>query len=286
MKPFIIDGTFLDSFGTMMVLGFVAALVALMVVTPKSGDDKAGELSRGQVWDLYIVMVIAAVIGSKIGHTLFEAPGHRGKEGQAIHSVWELLADDPWHWAAIGEAGWVWYGGMITALGCAIFYFWRRPHLRAALYADAFAPAIMFGASVGRIGCFLSGCCYGHETDVAWAVKFPRIPGLVHPTQLYDSGIALLLGSFLLWRFTRRKFDGELIAILLMTYPALRSFTEHFRGDADRGTILGLSTSQFLSIPLFCAGAYLYFRLAKNGPPAPLALDAPVTAPDATSQTT
>lgn len=254
------------TYAVMMVLGYVLALAVLFKVTPKkkASEEDEGGLNRPQVWDLFIVMVISSVLGSKIGHMLFEAPGHKDEHGNTIDSLWGLFKADPLHWARLGEPGYVWYGGMIGALLVAVIYFYRRPHLKAALYADAFAPAIMVGAFVGRLGCFFAGCCYGVETDVPWAVAFPRLSGLRHPTQLYDAGIAAILGAVLLWRFGRRRFDGENIALLLMTYPVLRATTEIFRGDPERGGIGMFSTSQLLSIPLFAAGVYLYRRFSKR----------------------
>jgi phosphatidylglycerol:prolipoprotein diacylglycerol transferase len=217
-------------------------------------------MDRPQVWDLYIVMLVSSLIGSKIAHVLFEAPGHVDPEGRTLHDVFELLRSDPWHWARLGESGYVWYGGLLGALLTAVVYFKRRPSLDAWLFADTFAPSITAGAAIGRIGCFLAGCCYGRPSDVPWAVRFPGLSGPVHPTQLYDSLAAALITTVLLLRYPRRRFDGECIAILLMGYPVLRTITEAFRGDADRGGIGPLSTSQWISIPLFLIGLLIFIR--------------------------
>lgn len=254
------------SYSVMMVLGYVVALYVLFRVTPKDGDERVGGgLSRPQVWDLFIVMVVSSVIGSKLGHVLFEAPGHKDEAGQPINSLIELLKSDPWHWARLGEPGYVWYGGMIGALLVALFYFYRRPHLRAWLYADAFAPAIMAGAMIGRLGCFLAGCCHGKPTDGPFGVVFVGKSVAVHPTQLYDAFVAAVLATVLLHRFSRRRFDGQNIALLLLTYPVLRSLTEVFRGDAERNGIGAVSTSQLLSVPLFAIGVWLWAHLARRG---------------------
>jgi phosphatidylglycerol:prolipoprotein diacylglycerol transferase len=93
---------------------------------------------------------------------------------------------------------------------------------------------------------------------------FPDQARPVHPTQLYDSLIATMLAALLYRHFSRRRFDGENIAILLMAYAVLRSVTECFRGDGERGGIGPLSTSQLLSIPLFAVGLWLYVRLSKR----------------------
>ncbi|MEL6189973.1 MAG: prolipoprotein diacylglyceryl transferase [Myxococcota bacterium] len=267
MRPtlFVLNGTPVPSYSVFMVLGFIAALATIMLIVPKGSDQAPGGLDRPQAWDVFLVMVVSAVFGSKWGHVLFEAPGHVTADGRPINSIAELLADDPWHWLRIGEAGYVWYGGMLACLGVAAFYFWRRPHLNAWLFADTFAPAVMIGAMLGRTGCFLSGCCYGRPTESFLGVQFPHLPGPVYPTQIYDALIAAALGALLLYRFPRRRFDGENIALLLITYPMFRSLTEAFRGDPERGGFGPLSTSQWISIPLLLLGVALYVVLQRRG---------------------
>jgi phosphatidylglycerol:prolipoprotein diacylglycerol transferase len=266
MKPvlFEIFDFAVPSYSVLMVLGYIAALAVLWKLTPRTAAVEGG-LNRPQVWDLYIVMVVSSVIGSKVGHVLFEASSHVDDQGKPLGGIIDLLKTDPWHWARLGEPGYVWYGGMLAALGTAVYYFRRRPKLNAWMYADAFAPAIMAGALLGRIGCFLAGCCYGKPTNAPWGIAFPDTHGIpVHPTQLYDAFVALLLASLLLFRFGRRRFDGENIAILLLVYPVLRAVTEIFRGDPERGALGPFSTSQLISFPLFLIGLLLYSRLSKR----------------------
>lgn len=270
MRPvlFEIFGVPLPSFVVAVALGYLVALWSLLRLTPKGAPAVAGGLERAQVWDLYIVMLVSSLMGSKIGHTLFEARGHLDEHGQPVDGLVGLLEADPWHWMRLGEPGYVWYGGMIGALLVAVIYFVRRPQLRAWLYADLFAPAVMAGAAVGRVGCFLAGCCYGRPTDLPWGVVFPDTKGPAHPTQLYDAAAALAIALILGHRFARRRFEGENIALLLVAYPVLRSITEIFRGDAERGGIGVMSTSQLLSIPVLAAGIAIYVRRSRSVVPA------------------
>lgn len=267
MRPVLFEvlGWPVPSYAVFMLLGFVAALATIFLLVPGRAAPGGGGLERPQAWDLFLVMVVSAIFGSKLGHVVFEAPGHLGSDGRRIESVFELLADDPWHWLRIAEPGYVWYGGMIACLLVAVFYFRRRPELDPWLFSDAFAPAVMLGAAVGRTGCFLAGCCYGQPTDGFLGIHFPNLPGPVHPTQLYDATLALVLGGFLLWRFGRRRFDGENIALLLIGYPVFRFLTEAFRGDPERGALGPLSTSQWLSIPLLVVGVSLYVAQRRKG---------------------
>ena len=71
----------------------------------------------------------------------------------------------------------------------------------------------------------------------------------LHPVQLYEAAVCLLL-FVLLVRLTRHKrFDGEVIIAYTLAYAIARFVIEYFRGDADRGFVFGglLSTSQFIA---------------------------------------
>ena len=63
------------------------------------------------------------------------------------------------------------YGGLILAVIVALWYI-RRHKLPMWTTTDVFAPGIALGHVIGRLGCFLAGCCYGKDTTVPWAVVF------------------------------------------------------------------------------------------------------------------
>lgn len=257
---FEIGGVRVASYAALMAAGYLAALgVVVHLARTAPPRARAQGLTTGQAWDLFLVMLVASLLGAKLGHVLFEAPGHIAEDGRVIESLPELLIEDPWHALRLTEGGYVWYGGLVGALVTAVVYFRRRPGLNGLLFSDAFAPAVMVGAALGRLGCFLSGCCYGVPCDLPWAVAFPATDGVpVHPTQLYDAGFAAAFGGFLLLWFRRRRFDGENIALLLIGYPIARFVTEAFRGDPERGSLGPLSTSQAISIGVLAAGVALY----------------------------
>jgi phosphatidylglycerol:prolipoprotein diacylglycerol transferase len=133
------------------------------------------------------------------------------------------------------------------------------------------APGIALGQTLGRIGCFFAGCCYGAECHLPWAVTFtsPRslarlgIP--LHPTQLYEAALNLSIFGFLYFFLgPRRKFEGQVFGAYVLLYPAARFFVEFFRDD-PRGSVGVLSTSQMLSVPLFAIGLWiLWSRRSKT----------------------
>ncbi len=170
-----------------------------------------------------------------------------------------------WH------GGLAYYGGFLFAAPVGLWYA-RRKQLGVLRIADLTAPTIAFGLFFGRMGCFFNGCCYGAHTDVPWAVSFPGRPH-VHPTQLYEAAGALAIFAFLYFYLRpRKRAEGEVFAGLLVLYGLLRFGLEFLRAD-DRGGFAGLSTSQWIGVPLVALGVWLFVRGRRNAhrSPAPAA---------------
>ncbi len=64
------------------------------------------------------------------------------------------------------------YGGVLLAAVTAVGYLLVRRH-SLRWYLDIIAPSLALGMGLGRIGCFLNGCCWGHQCDLPWGVRFP-----------------------------------------------------------------------------------------------------------------
>jgi phosphatidylglycerol:prolipoprotein diacylglycerol transferase len=170
----------------------------------------------------------------------------------------------------------VFYGGLLAALGVAIFLV-RRYQLRIWTTADLFAPGIALGHVVGRLGCLMAGCCYGTPTTMPWAITFTNplaasnvgtplgIP--LHPTQLYDAGAELLILIVLLLTERRGKgFEGRTFWLYMLLYGISRFVVEFYRGD-DRGTVMGVSTSQFVSLLVVPLALLMLVRLRGRARP-------------------
>jgi phosphatidylglycerol:prolipoprotein diacylglycerol transferase len=162
----------------------------------------------------------------------------------------------------------------VLALVPVALWFTQSRGVDRGLAADAGAPALAWAVGLGRLGCFLGGCCFGAPTSVPWGVVFPpgseAGPHPVHPTQLYESAFGWLLLAWMLWREPRRAFKGELLVVGAVAYSLERFITEFFRGDAERGIHAGLGTSQIISIPVFVVSVGVWVYLRKHGtPPGP-----------------
>jgi phosphatidylglycerol---prolipoprotein diacylglyceryl transferase len=111
---------------------------------------------------------------------------------------------------------------------------------------NLFAPGIALGVAIGRIGCFLSGCCYGKECNLPWGVDFgDKISR--HPTQLYES--IFMLGMFIWLQFIKNKKTlqpGQLFTNLMLAYFSFRFFIEFIRDE--KIALIGFTYFQFICI--------------------------------------
>ena len=244
------------SYGVLLAAAYLIGLQLGVVRARKAGVDPA------RVMDLGIYLIIAALVGAKL---------------MLIAVDWEYFKSQPRELLSLVRAGGVFYGGLIAAVAVGLWLV-RRYKLPVWTTADLMAPGIALGHVVGRFGCLLAGCCYGRPTDVAWAITFTDplaaqnvgtplgIP--LHPTQLYDAGAELLILAVLL--FTERKgkpFAGRTFWMYLLLYGISRFIIEFYRGDPNRGTVMGgLSTSQFVSLLLVPGSLFMLAYLRRRGP--------------------
>jgi phosphatidylglycerol:prolipoprotein diacylglycerol transferase len=156
---------------------------------------------------------------------------------------------------AVTSLGLVFYGAPFGG-GLAFAIFGRALGLPRARLADVALPAIPAAHAVGRIGCFLGGCCFGRPWDGPLAVTYvhplapaahPSVPR--HPVPLYEAGLLLALAfAFSLWPM-RGVGSGRRLAAYFASYGVLRAVIECFRGDVVRGVYVGgVSTSQVVSV--------------------------------------
>lgn len=164
--------------------------------------------------------------------------------------------------------GSVFYGGLIGAMLAAVIYL-KLKKVRVPVYTDVLAPCIPMFHFFGRIGCFLSGCCYGVECSVGFVYENAAVPmanGVRRfPVQLVEAGLNLLLCIVLFYLLKKRLCKERLINVYLAVYPVYRFILEYFRGDEYRGFLFGLSTSQLISLVLLAAnGAFLIYSRVKG----------------------
>lgn len=236
------------SYGFMLALSFWIGIVLAARRAARRG------VNPDHIFDMSIILILAAVVGSRALYILT----HRADYRSLIDIV------------ALWQGGATFYGGFILAVAGAIVYI-RRKKLSFLAVADICAPSIALGFFFTRIGCFLSGCCFGHPTGSFLGVVFP--PGspagyscagvALHPTQLYDSAYGLLTACSLLLIERRSPFAGFTFAMLCVLYGAGRFTIDFFRYYEDSAVVGKLLTvSQVMSLALIAVGIIMLRRLS------------------------
>lgn len=251
----------MPTYGILLVLGMLAGL---WIVTRQA--RKAG-LVPETISDMAVYAIIAGLIGAKVLLLIVE---------------WPYYSRNPRELLSLFQSGGVFYGGLLGAIPVA-FWYARRHQLDGWKTADVLAPGVVAGQAIGRIGCFMAGCCYGKPASVPWAVTFTDVYANrnvgtpldtpLHPTQLYESLACFLILAALLWMAPRKRFHGQVVLAYVVLYAVARFAVEMFRGDAIRGFVLGgrLSTSQFIALLMVVAAALVlpYLARRKRVAPAP-----------------
>lgn len=150
--------------------------------------------------------------------------------------------------------GMVFYGGLIFALITGVLYC-RARKINLNNFSDCFAVSVPLFHCFGRIGCFLSGCCYGIESRFGFTTTNALASSCNgvnrFPVQLLESSLNLVLFAVMLFLFYKGILKGRLMLLYLMLYSVIRFCDEFLRGDIYRGIWLSISTSQWISIGLF-----------------------------------
>jgi len=129
--------------------------------------------------------------------------------------------------------------------------------------ADAVAPAGIAALGIGRIGCFLAGCCWGRPTALPWGVVFPELgPPARHPLQLYSAALDLALaGALGAWRGP----PGATAARAAVGLGVLRLLLESLRDPAAADPPLaGIATAPLGGFALVLAGIVAMARLRRS----------------------
>ena len=215
---------------TMIFLGVIAASILFFVYLAKNGVNKKSFL------DLSVVIIATALMGI-IFAILFENLYETIKA-----SINGLVPH--WTWAMTFFGGL--FGGVLTFSLMYRFYYLRNNEPIFDKILKISPACIALGHGFGRIGCFLSGCCYGIETHTVWDVYFPVHDHYYFPTQLIEMWFLFLL-AFVLAFLAFKHITDYTMPIYMGSYAVFRFIIEFFRGD-ERGQLAGLSPSQYWCI--------------------------------------
>ncbi len=219
--------------------------------------------------DMLFWIMVAGILGARLAY---------------IAANLQYFIDYPSQIIRIDQGGLIFYGGLIGA-SISLILFARYKNEKPMDIIDFAITSIPLGHALGRIGCFINGCCYGSISHGPLAVTYPKGSlawehqtelGLlkttathclsVHPVQLYEATLGLLTFAILHVVYKRHKNQGTVLATYLLIYSAVRFSLEFFRGDPRIRYETEFSVAQYVSITLFISGCgiFLYQYLKKR----------------------
>lgn len=229
---------------TIYSFGFALAVAFLVCAFLMSRDARRLNISADTVYDFVFWTALAGIVGSRLFYVLLNL---------------DIFVENPLEFFQIQHGGLAWQGGLIVGVPAAILYL-KRKKLPVLAILDLASPYAALGQAIGRIGCFLNGCCYGRPAD--WGPYVPLYQAHLHPTQIYESA-GLLIVFFILKKMSVGKsFPGMLVAAYLLSAASLRFIVQFFRYDYDP-VFLGLGLFQWICVGVFLAALVLFNYLKK-----------------------
>ncbi|HHX86576.1 MAG TPA: prolipoprotein diacylglyceryl transferase [Firmicutes bacterium] len=229
MKPVLVEigGFTIYSYGFMLALALLVASLGLLRQASREG------FNPDHVLEAVIAATAAGLIGARLLYVFLN---------------WELYQGQ---WIKIlftRSGGLSFYGAFLGGL-VALFAWCRFRKLHFLKLTDLMAPYLALGYALGRVGCFLNGCCYGTVSSVPWALPASAADRFLrHPVQLYASLGGLVIFIILYRIRPKRPFEGFQLIMLALLYGCLRFITEFYREEPQ--VWHGLTFAQTFSLGL------------------------------------
>jgi len=204
------------SYGVMMALGIIlgSGLVLLL--------SRDRQMVANMLVDFLPLAIVAGLLGARLWDAAF---------------TWEAYADRPWE--LLWRGGLSVQGTIVGAVLAAIWYA-RRRKLSFRWFVDTMTPGLVLGQALGRVGCFLAGCCFGIPTGTVFGVRFPIHTDAfltygnraLWPTQLFEAGWDLAVLAALIVLSRRQHYSGAVFVLYIILYSVGRFLIEFLRGDS------------------------------------------------------
>ena len=226
-------------YGLMYVLAF-AMFIALGRVRIKQPHIAKLGWKKEDLDDMLFYGMLGVVIGGRLGEVLFYGPIYYMHNPLQIFMVW--------------KGGMSFHGGFLGVI--LAMYLWSRKAGRNLFdVLDFIAPLVPLGYAAGRLGNFINAELPGRiaPQGLPWAMQWPGIPYLVHPSPLYQMLIYGILVFIILWFFSRQERPRIAVgAMYTLLYGCARFFTEYFRTPDWQVVWFGvpITSGQMLSLPM------------------------------------
>lgn len=262
-KPDIISSVVtIRWYGVLFAIGFY---IGYVIVSREFRHEGAPEKWLGS---LFIYVVVATIIGARLGHVFFYEWDYYGAHPGEILKIW--------------NGGLASHGGTIGIIVAVFIYSWAVTKRSPLWTFDRLVVPVGFVGALIRLGNLMNHEIYGHATDVPWAFSFvtnvhqwmagaePVMSAPSHPTQLYEAAAYIALSCLLMWMYWRRDAEcrpglifGTFLTILFSA-RFLIEFVKNEQVEWEQG--MALNMGQLLSIPFIILGIGLIVYALKRPP--------------------
>ncbi len=258
-----VNPNLIDSFVTVRWYGLAFAIGFLIGYEIVSRIFKHEGAPEKWVGSLFVYVVVATIIGARLGHVFFYE--------------WDLYSQNPIEIFKIWEGGLASHGGTIGIIIAILLYSRFVTHKNPLWTFDRLViPVALVGALI-RLGNLMNHEVYGHVTDMPWGFRFvdnlhywmagapPVFTEPSHPTQIYEALCYLVLFFILMWMYWRRNDEerqGLIFGVFLTWLFTARFFVEYFKNvqvekELNMIATYGMNMGQMLSIPFIIGGIIL-----------------------------
>lgn len=255
VSPNLIEGwNTPNKYGLLFVTGII---IGYFVIKRMFKEDKIDESYLDK---LLMYVVLATIIGARLGHVFFYDWAYYSKNPQDIIKVWEGgLAS---HGAAI-------------AIILAIYFYAKYTIKKPMLWVlDRVVIPVAIAGCFIRLGNLVNHEIIGKPTTLPWGFIFNNSPEAInpitgeiaprHPAQLYEAifyMMTFLLLLFLYWKKQWRNREGAIFGLFMIVLWSGRFFLEFFKdAQTARDVHSAISTGQWLSVPFVLVGIYILYR--------------------------
>lgn len=230
----------LFKFGPLTVYAYGFSLALAFIVGTYLAKIEAGrqDLAPEKILNLSLILAVSAILGARILYVLQNL---------------KFYINHPQQILMLHRGGLSFYGGFVLAIIFAVVFL-KRQRLPVFKTFDIVCPYLALAQAIGRIGCFLNGCCYGKPADSGLRVYFPGQNIARQPVQVYASLnlllIFIILRTFQAKRGERTCFSGQIFLLYCLLYSISRFFMEYLRGD-NLPVLANLTLHQLISAGIF-----------------------------------
>lgn len=249
------------AYGLLLMVSFLLGIYLAVLRGKKVGFDP------NLIIDFSIVMIVSGLIGSRGMYVVYHLDEFRGRWLDIINPI---QSD-----GTIGIAGLTVLGGILLCIMSGLAYL-RYKKLPILPIFNVFAPSVALAYSIGRIGCFLHGCCFGTSCSYAWGLVFPpntpagfTFTEPIHPAQLYASFGGAISFALLLLGERFRFFKDKIFFIFLILFGVSRFIEDIFRYYEENMNLFHISgekisVNQGISVLLIVIGIFGIVYLSRK----------------------